>query len=138
MDTRMKWRLALMPFALAGLVAPLVSACGEDPLGDLCCKEFTAGADLSGVDWGIKGDANAQFSAFMQVSADFAGSASAMVNDVTGACKGIALDLGGDGKTITATDPGEAAKAWCALAVAQIKAQVKGSLTIKYQPPSAR
>ena len=131
-------RLAALPVALFAFAMPF-TACKqlEDAQGALCCKEFTAGADLSGVDFGLSGEANLRYSAFMQASADFSGTAAAMITDVGGACKNIAEDLGGDTTTVKDTDPAARTKAFCAMAAAQIKAQVtaKGSVSVSFQPP---
>jgi hypothetical protein len=144
MKTRMKWRFVAMPIALAGIAVPAV-ACdqvgGGNPLDTLCCKEFTAGADLTAIDWGIQGTAGVSFSAFMQASADFTGAASAMVNDVTASCRQLAIDLNADNTTIQTTDretdPAKRATAWCNLAVTQINAALKGAtLAVNFQPPS--
>jgi hypothetical protein len=96
------------------------------------------GADLTGVDWGLEGEVNAQFSAGIQAIADFSGSATAVVSDVGSACQALAIDLGADPKAVTTTDPAGRAEDWCAEAVVQIKAlvAVSGALTIKFQPPS--
>jgi hypothetical protein len=130
----------MMPFALAGLALPAVG-CDEaglpNPASDLCCTDFKVGADLTAVDWGIEGNASVTFSAFMQATADFAGLATAVVNDVAGACQAIAVDLGADENGVTETDNAARATAWCELAVAQIQAEVtaNGTLEIIAQPP---
>lgn len=139
MKTRTKWRLVAMPLALGAIGIPAV-ACeqiGNNPVETLCCKEFTAGADLSAIDWGIQGTAGTSFGAFMQASADFTGAASAMVNDVAASCQQLAVDLGADEKAVTDTDPAKRATNWCNLAAAQVTAALKaGPITVNYQAPS--
>lgn len=127
-------------------VPALLAGCGEDPLnpaGDLCCTEFSVGADLSGVNWGVDASIAGQFSAFAQASADLSAVASLAVTDVAVACQNIALDLGADpdDPSVAGKKGRAAATAWCALAVAQINAKfgasgtLGGSLNIRYEPP---
>src|SRR5262249_3647923 len=68
MKNNLKWRIAAMPIAVACIGIPAVAcdSLGSNPLDTVCCKEFTAGADLTGIDWGIKGTAGVSFGAFMQ------------------------------------------------------------------------
>jgi hypothetical protein len=136
MNTKMKWRMVLSPLLLAAVASP-IAGCDGDPLGALCCSDFKVGADLTGVDWGLEGDANIQFGAGIQAIADFAGSATAVVSDVGSACQALALDLGADEGAVTTTDPAQRTRDWCAQAVAQINANVtgQGSVTISFQPP---
>ena len=140
MNTKMKWRMALSPLLLAVVASP-VAGCDEagldNPLDALCCSDFKVGADLTGVDWGLEGDANVQFSAGIQAIADFSGSASAVVTDVGSACQALAIDLGAEEGAVTATEPAQRTKEWCDLAVAQITANVmgQGSIEITFQPP---
>lgn len=104
----------------------------------LCCKDFEVGADLTNVDWEVKGEGSAKFSAFMVAAADFAAAAQAVVVDVSGACQSLAIDLGAKENEVQETAPDLRAAAWCNLAVAKIESQVKakGSVTVKAQPPS--
>jgi hypothetical protein len=142
MNIKMKWRLVAAPVALAAIGLSAVACDGDtglpNPVADLCCKDFTPGADLSAVDWGIKGDANtsASFAALMQAAADFTGAASAAVTDLTAACQQLALDLGAAENAVTTTDPAKRATEWCKLATDQLNAQVKGKIEITVQPPS--
>ena len=133
MDAKTRWRIALMPFALAGIVVPAVGACSDNPLADVCCTDFKVGADLSGVDF----EAGAAFNGFVRASADFAASATAMVTDVSNACKAIATDLGTAPDKVQSTDPAALAHDWCAEAVAALQAKgvASGSLSISFQPP---
>lgn len=138
MTMKTTWHFVAVPVALLALTIPFTACSKLDEVqGALCCKEFTAGADLSGIDFGLSGEANLRYSAFMQASADFSGTAAAMITDVGGACKNIAQDLGGDLSKVTDTDPAARTKALCLLAAAQIKAQVtaKGSVSVDFQPP---
>lgn len=139
MKKNMKWRYAMMPVALAGMVAIPLQGCDEitEAQNSLCCSEFTPGADLATVQWGLQGDAEANYGAFMQAVSDFTGVANAMVVDVSNACQAIAVDLGSDPGEVTATTPDGRAQAWCDLAVAKITS-VNANLKIAFQPPSCR
>jgi hypothetical protein len=138
MNTYTKSRLVTAPIALA-CMGVLVAACdqlGTNPADTLCCREFTPGADLSGVTWGLEGAEEVRFAALIQAAADFSGAASSIVNDVSSACEQLALDLGAATPEPLAADPAKRAEAWCALAAAQLKSQVNGKVTFNYQPPS--
>jgi len=138
MKKNMKWRYAMMPVALAGLAIIPLQGCGaEDLQKDLCCSEFTPGADLATVEWGLDGNAEANYGAFMQAVSDFTGVANAMVVDVANACQAIAVDLGSDPSEVKATTPDGRAQAWCDLAVAKV-GSASANLKISFQPPSCR
>jgi hypothetical protein len=94
---------------------------------DLCCSDFKAGADLSGVDF----EADAKFDAWIQAVADFSGVANATLTDVTASCKALATELG-DTATQDSPEPSENVKVWCAAAVAQI--QALGTIEVNVQP----
>lgn len=123
---------------LAGAIAPMaMTGCGDNgltnPLDTLCCTQFKPGADMSAVDWGLEGDANVKFGVTMQAIGDFSGTATAITTDLGTLCRNLAVDLGEDPKSVTATESQEFTKQWCAKAVAQI-ATIKADLTIAYQP----
>jgi hypothetical protein len=138
MKSKSKWRLLAVPVAAVTLGIPAV-ACDQlaGAQNALCCTDFKVGADLSAVDWEVKGEGAATFSAFMQATGDFAGTATAAVNEVGAACQAIAIDLGADANGVKETDDAKRTTAWCNLAVAQIKAKItaKGSLVVVAQPP---
>ncbi|WP_437304657.1 hypothetical protein [Sorangium sp. So ce388] len=137
MNIRVTWRIATFPLLLGGLsVAPLMGCDKAAELqNDICCRDFTPGADLATVEWGLEGDAELNYGAFMQSVSDFTGAAGSIVADVSSACQAIALDLGADAATITATKPSERATAWCELAIDQLGDATAG-LSISFQPPS--
>jgi modification target Cys-rich repeat protein len=140
MNINRKWRLMAAPIALATLGIS-VASCDEAGTGlvpDLCCREFTPGADLTAINWEIKGDAkvSASFGAFMQAAADFTGAASAAVTDLSAACQQLAIDLGAPEDTVKETNPAKRATAWCKAANDQLTAQVKGKIQLTVQPPS--
>jgi hypothetical protein len=138
MKKNMKWRYAMMPVALAALAAIPAQGCDQvtDAQNSLCCSEFTPGADLASVQWGLQGEAEANYGAFMQAVSDFTGVANAMVSDVANACQAIAVDLGSDPNEVTDTTPDGRASKWCAIAKGKIAPAA--NLTISAQPPSCR
>ena len=137
MKSNVKWRLFAAPVALMILGIPAV-ACDQiaGAADTICCKDFKVGADLSAVDWDIEGESAATFGAFMQATADFAGTATAAVSDVGSACQAIAVDLGADAKSVKVTDQAARTTAWCDLAVTQINTVLGGNITVVAQPPS--
>ncbi|WP_437809801.1 hypothetical protein [Sorangium sp. So ce1078] len=137
MNIRVTWRIATFPLALAGLSLVPLMGCDKaaELQSDLCCSDFTPGADLAAVQWGLEGQAELNYGAVMQSVSDFTGAAGAIVADVTSACQAIALDLGEDAATITATKPSERAKQWCELAIDAL-GDATADLSISFQPPS--
>ena len=134
------------PFAVAvALAIPvLTNGCSatDNPLGDICCTDFKVGADLTNVDFKVDASITGQFAVLAQAGSDFSGTATAMLDDVTNACKGIATDLGVTTENATAADaitvPTDKVKKWCQLAVAQISAQGVASGTLTIEPPSIK
>jgi hypothetical protein len=128
--------------AAVGLTA--VVGCGDDPLASACCTDFKVGADLSGVDFGVDASIKGQFTAFAQASADLAGAASATLDGVTGACKGIAQVGGANAKAEEPADPTARVKFWCDLAVAKIQSSfqaqggAKAALQIAVTPAECK
>lgn len=128
-------RVTAVGILLAAAATLPTSGCDkvQEAQKGLCCSDFTVGADLSGVDF----EADANFQAFAQAAADFAGVAASITTDLTNACRLIAVDLGEDPNSVKDTDPPARMKAWCAKATAKIEAEVKaqGSITVEVQPP---
>lgn len=111
---------------------------------DLCCTDFEVGADLSAVDFGVEGEAGAQYKVLAQASADLSAAVSGAIDDVTGACRSIAQDLGATSDEIKAEDAksrNDRVTGMCNLASAKIDAgltvsgSAKAKLTIDFQPP---
>jgi len=140
----------LTSLAFAGLtVVALTSGCnGKDPLSSatdgLCCKSFSVGADMSGADFGLKGDVQGQFRAFAQAGSDLSVVANGALLDVAASCENIARDLGAapaDSDAASVKTGADAVKAWCDLATAQINAkfgasgELKATLAVDFQPP---
>ncbi len=137
----------LTALALTGLTVTLL-ATGCDKVADaqkgLCCSEFQVGADLTAVDFELDGTIKGQYSALAQASADLGAVAAGAITDVSIACENIARDLGADGADVDAAvaKTGSAkVTAVCKLATAQIdatfgaQAEVKGKLSVDFQPP---
>ena len=110
----------------------------------LCCSDFQVGADLSGVDFEIEGSIKGKYEALAQASADLGAVAAGAITDVSIACENIARDMGAtDADIATANEKTGSAKvtALCTLATAQIdatfgaSAEVKGTLSVDFQPP---
>jgi hypothetical protein len=136
MDTKTKkFRWAGFPLAVAAIAGPALAMTASGCTDDLCCSDFKPGSDMTGVDWGLEGQANVDFGVAIQAIGDFSGAATAMVTDLGVACRGIAVDLGADPKSVTATDPSENTTQWCQAAVAAITAiKAEATLTISVQP----
>lgn len=132
-----KWRLAAAPVLLAGIVVIPAFGCEDiqNAQSSLCCSEFTPGADLAAVEWGLDGQAELNYGAFMQAVSDFTGAAGGMISDVTNSCRAIAVDLGAAEGEVTETQPDARARAWCDLAIARI-GDAGANLSIRFQPPS--
>jgi hypothetical protein len=132
--------------AVALAIPILSNGCGDDnPLSpsNLCCTDFKVGADLTGVDFGVDASIKGSFGAFAQAAGDLSAVAAASLTDVTAACRAIAIDTGADPNDASVKDKtgADAAKGWCNLATAQIKAQLTGKfaaagqLSIQVSPP---
>jgi hypothetical protein len=130
-------RCALSATAVV-LVVPILTGCPGDNV--LCCPEFKPGATIQ---TSIGGSAQSQVA--VQAVADFAGIASAAIDDLTTACRSISQDLDAD-KTKqedaeAITDKQARMKAWCDLAVASIttaKGKIGGNLTIVAKTPQCQ
>ncbi len=123
---------------MAAVTLTAVVGCGDDPLnpaGDLCCTDFKVGADLSGANFGVDASIEGQFKVFAQASADLSGAASAALDGVTGACKGLAQVGGANATADEPADPALRVKFWCDLAVAKIQAsfQAEGGASAALQ-----
>lgn len=109
--------LVALPVTFAG--------CGDE----LCCTEFEPGA---AVDVNIGGSVESQLA--VQALADFSGTASGMIDDLSNACLSIATDLDASSEAIATADAtedkAERMQALCSLAVSAI-GTVKGSASIE-------
>jgi len=126
---------AAMMAAIAGTSA--LVGCSSDASNPLCCSEFKVGATIQA---DIGGSAQSQVA--VQAVADFAGIASAALDDITSGCRAMAQDLDAAKDKQDAaeanTDKQAKMKAWCDLAVSAIgtfKAQAGGTLKVVFVPP---
>ncbi len=123
------------------LLPVLTNGCdGDDPLSAACCTDFKVGADLSGADFGVDASIKGEFLAFAQAAADLSATATAALEEVSGACKAIATAGGANEDKIDEGEkkkPDERVTFWCNLATARINATVKaqGALTVVVQAP---
>lgn len=122
--------------ATALTIPVLANGCSSNPADNpLCCTEFKVGGTI---DASIGGSVQSQVA--VQAVADIAGIATAAIDDLTTACRGIAMDLDvaqADADAAEAnTDKNAKMKAWCSAAVKVIgSAKGGGSITIDAQPP---
>lgn len=133
-------RLKAPLLVAVALALPIVTnGCSSvtDAQGAICCTEFKAGASI---DANIGGGAQAQVAA--QAIADFAGIASAAVEDVTSACRSMAQELDAPAAEQDAAtaekDKRKALSLWCTAAVkaiGSVKAKAGGTLTLEVTPP---
>jgi len=138
---------SLTALAVTGIaIASLTTGCEKlaDAQKGLCCSEFQVGADLSGVDFEIEGSIKGKYEALAQASADLGAVAAGAITDVSIACENIARDLGAadaDVEAANAKSGSAKVTALCTLATAQINAnfgasaEVKGTLSVDFQPP---
>ena len=131
-------------FAAAIAVIAGTNGCSSVSGGNpLCCTDFQPGTDMSSVDFGGDVSIKGQMDAFASASGNLSVVAGTALADVTGACKNIAVDLGGD-----ANDAGANGKTgvdllnfWCGQATTSINATftatgtAKASLTLDIEPP---
>lgn len=115
------------------LIPVSLQGCSSD--NPLCCTEFQAGANISA---DIGGSAESKVA--VQAVADISGIASAAIDDLTTACRGMATDLDAPQADRDAaeaqTDKTERMKAYCALAVTAIgTVKASAGATIKVSPP---
>ncbi len=137
---KMSRHSAVLATGFVGLTSlGMLAACEDNPLADnpLCCTEgdFQVGGTISG-------DYEGEVAVSLQAVADFAGIASAMIDDLTAACRTIAEDLDADASARQSAeqteDKREKMNLYCDLAIDAIgtfKAQAGGTLSIQIQPP---
>lgn len=123
---------------MAAVVIPsTLAGCSDDGSNPLCCNEFKVGATIQA---DIGGSAQSQVA--VQAVADFAGIASAALDDITAGCRAMAQDLdapqAGQDAAESTTEKRAKMDAWCKLAVdaiVVIKGKAGGTLTIDFKPP---
>lgn len=123
---------------MAAVVIPsTLAGCSDSGTSPLCCTEFKVGATIQA---DIGGSAESQVA--VQAVADFAGIASAALDDITAACRAMAQDLDApkadQDKAEGNADKRARMDAWCKLAVSSIgrvKAQANATISVKFNPP---
>ncbi len=122
---------------MAAVLIPVTLQGCSDEDNPLCCTEFKAGASIEA---NIGGNAQAQVA--VQAVADFAGIASAAVDDLTAACRGIATDLDADVAKRDAAekeaDKTKKMQAYCQVAleaIGTVKGQAKGTFKLVAEAP---
>jgi hypothetical protein len=142
---------AIAVFTAAVVLLPLVH-CNPDPNGAFreiakqapvgCCREFRVGYDMTITDFGVDPTLRAPYAAFAQAMGDYVAASTRMLDEVTGACRSLAIDFGGsDNDPLVRGRTGEEASlAWCNLAVRQLHGafsdalQVAGHFNVKFAP----
>jgi hypothetical protein len=124
----------------AGLMLYVIPSCDENPLSIVCCTEFKVGADLSSVDFGLRGTVRGEFLAFAQASSDLASTATGAILDVQAACRDIAIELGAPADEVDRAESRperDRTTELCRLAVGQINTRVtaRARLEVAFQPP---
>lgn len=123
---------------MAAVVIPsTLAGCSDDGSNPLCCTEFKVGATIQA---DIGGSAESQVA--VQAVSDFAGIASAALDDITAACRSISEDLDAPQaeRDAAQSNPDKRARmdAYCKLAVTAIgsfKAKAGGTISVKFNPP---
>jgi hypothetical protein len=136
-----------------GLAVVPLAHCNPDPNGAFreiakqapagCCREFRVGYDMTITDFGVNPQVRFAYAAFAQAMGDYVAASTRMLDEVTGACRGLALDFGGSDNdpTVRGRTGEEASFAWCNLAVRKLQSafsdtlQVAGRLSVKFAPP---
>jgi hypothetical protein len=129
-------RLAIRAFTVAVtacLLAPLVQCKPPDRAGAFgaysdkqivgCCTDFRVGYDMMVTDFGVDPSVRPEFAAFAQAMGDLVVQSTRTLDEVTGACKNLALDFGGstDDRTVVGRSGTEASYAWCNLAARRLQ-----------------
>lgn len=112
----------------------------QAPVG--CCREFRVGYDMTITDFGVDPSVRAPYAAFAQAMGDYVAVSTRILDDVTGACRNLALDFGGSDNdpTVKGRSGEEASFAWCNLAVRQLHSafadtlQPAGRFTVRFSP----
>ncbi len=136
----------------AALVLLPLAHCNADPNGAFreiakqapagCCREFRVGYDMTITDFGVDPSVRAPYAAFAQAMGDYVAASTRMLDEVTGACRNLAIDFGASDAdpTVKGRTGEEASFAWCNLAVRQLHGafadtlQVAGHFNIRFSP----
>jgi hypothetical protein len=150
-DVRWGWR-TFRTIVLGLAIVPLAH-CNPDPNGAFreiakvtpagCCREFRVGYDMTVTDFGVDPSIRTAYASFAQAMGDYVATSTRMLDEVTGACRSLALDFGGTDNepSVRGRTGEEASFAWCNLAVKKLQTafsdtlQVAGRVTVKFAPP---
>lgn len=125
--------------ALVGL-APLLQCKPPDKNGAFgslaareaagCCTDFRVGYDMMVTDFGVDTSIRPRYGAFAQAMGDYVVMSTRILDEVTGACRNLALDFGGneDDLAVKGRSGTEASYAWCNLAARRLTDAFSDSL----------
>ena len=87
-----------------------------------CCTDFRVGYDMLVTDFGVDSSLRPQYGAFAQAMGDDVVLSTRLLDEVTGACRNLALDFGGspDDASVKGRSGTEASYAWCNLAARKL------------------
>ena len=88
-----------------------------------CCTNFRVGYDMLVTDFGVDPLIRPAFVAFAQEVGDYVVLSTRMIDEVTGACRDLALDFGGsqDDLSLKGRSGSESTYAWCNLAARRLQ-----------------
>jgi len=136
-DDRVRVATAL---AVAIALAPLTQCKPPDKNGAFgalapkevagCCTDFRIGYDMMVTDFGVDPGIRAPYGAFAQAMGDYVVMSTRLLDDVTGACRNLALDFGGkeEDPSVHGRSGSEASYAWCNLAARRLQDAFTDSL----------
>ncbi len=95
-----------------------------------CCTDFRVGYDMLVTEFGVDPSVRAGYGAFAQAMGDYVALSTRMVDDVTGACRTLALEFGGnpDDPAVRGRSGPEATYAWCNFAARRLTDAFNDSL----------
>jgi hypothetical protein len=95
-----------------------------------CCTDFRVGYDMFVTDFGVDPAIRPVYASFAQAMGDYVVLSTRMLDEVTGACRNLALDFGGnpDDASVQGRSGSEASYAWCNLAVRRLQDAFSDSL----------
>ena len=95
-----------------------------------CCTDFRVGYDMMVTDFGVDGSVRPEYGAYAQAMGDYVVMSTRMLDEVTGACRNLALDFGGseDDISVKGRSGSEASYAWCNLATRRLTDAFSDSL----------
>jgi hypothetical protein len=123
---------ALTAAVAAVVLAPLVECKPPDKSGAFgeyaakeaagCCTDFRVGYDMLVTDFGVDPAMRPNYGAFAQAMGDYVVLSTRMLDEVTGACRNLALDFGGnaDDPSVRGRSGPEASYAWCNFAARRL------------------